>query len=478
MIKTPPWVFIIFKLAALQQASSYKPASVQELFIGVNMKAKLVPIFFPSKDEQFQKQIDYLKTNIGDYAEILKPIPLGAELPADVDAALFPQILGDAYNMADEIRQIADTGLPMLVITSAYGTFSMWDWEINNFLRTKGMNLLMPQNLETSVRLCRILAVKREMKQKKFRIYQDNPGEGMQPWIFKCFYWWGDECTERIRDKFGLEIEKKSFKRLAEQAKAVSDNDAKEEWRKWDFPLDGLGDAALLKAVKMFLALERDLEDDAIGGMGINCLNESAFSDTTPCLAWNMLYEKYGLMWACEADTVTLTTKYLLHKSLDTPIMMTNIYPFLMDKAATAHEKIPGLPEFVHDPEDHVLLAHCGYFGLVPRSFCSSWSCKPPVLEIVDKDAHMFDARYPEGPLTVAKLDASMSKMFVTEAELEGYIQYDETSDCRNGGIMKVKDGYKFLDKVYSHHLLFMPGKLQREIELIGKVFNIEMDVL
>ncbi len=442
------------------------------------MKAKLVPVYFPSKDEQFQKQIDYLKKNLGDYAEILGPVPLGADIPADVDAVLFPQILGDAYTMADEIRKIDNAGLPMLVITSAYGTFSMWDWEINNFLRSKGMNFLMPHNLETSKKLCKILTVKREMKNTKFRVYQDNPGEGMQPWIFKCFYWWGDECTEQINRKFGVEIEKKSFKKLAEDAKAVSDADAKAEWKKWDFPVEGLGDKAINNAVKMFLALERDMDDEAIKGMGINCLNESAFSDTTPCLAWNMLYEKYGMMWACEADTVTLTTKYLLHKSLGMPIMMTNIYPFLMDKAATAHEKIPGLPEFVHDWEDHVLLAHCGYFGLVPRSFCSSWTCKPPVLEIVDKDAHMFDARFPEGPLTLAKLDATMDKMFVTEGELEGYIQYDETSDCRNGGILKVKDGHRFLDKVYSHHLLFMTGKQQRDISLVGKIFDIDMDVL
>ncbi|HAK47007.1 MAG TPA: hypothetical protein DCO79_13960 [Spirochaeta sp.] len=442
------------------------------------MKAKLVPVFFPSKDEQFQKQIDYLKKKLGEYAEILSPVPLGADMPADVDAALFPQILGDAYTMADEIQKIADADLPMLVITSAYGTFSMWDWEINNFLRSKGMNLIMPHNLETSIKLCKILATKRDMKSTKFRVYQDNPGEGMQPWIFKCFYWWTDECTDQIKRKFGVEIEKKSFKTLADQAKAVTDSDAVTEWKKWDFPMEGMGDTAVNNAVKMFLALERDLDDDAVKGMGINCLNESAFSNTTPCLAWNMLYEKYDMMWACEADTVTLTTKYLLHKSLGMPIMMTNIYPFLMDKAATAHEKIPGLPEFVDKPEDHVLLAHCGYFGLVPRSFCSSWKCKPPVLEIVDKDAHMFDARYPEGPLTLAKLDATMEKMFVTEGELEGYIQYDDSSDCRNGGILRVKDGYKFLDKVYSHHLLFMTGKQQRDIGLVGKIFDIGMDVL
>ena len=60
----------------------------------------------------------------------------------------------------------------------------------------------------------------------------------------------------------------------------------------------------------------------------MNCLNESRYSDTTPCLAWNMLYEEQSMIWGCEADIVAMLTKYILNKSLDVPIMMTNIYPF------------------------------------------------------------------------------------------------------------------------------------------------------
>ncbi len=83
----------------------------------------------------------------------------------------------------------------------------------------------------------------------------------------------------------------------------------------------------------------------AIKSMGINCLNESHFSDTTPCLAWNMLYEENRLIWGCEADTLSMVTKYILNKSMDVPIMMTNLYPFLMAGSgaeARAHPLLPG----------------------------------------------------------------------------------------------------------------------------------------
>jgi hypothetical protein len=116
-------------------------------------------------------------------------------------------------------------------------------------------------------------------------------------------------------------------------------------------------------ALKLYLQIKRELDaDPSVRGVGINCLNESHFSNTTPCLAWNMLYEERKLIWGCEADTVTMLTKYILHHSLEVPIMLTNLYPFLMGQAALKHERIPNFPQ-VEEPENHVLVGHCGYLG-------------------------------------------------------------------------------------------------------------------
>ena len=37
-----------------------------------------------------------------------------------------------------------------------------------------------------------------------------------------------------------------------------------------------------------------------------------AEADTTPCLAWDLLYDELGTLWACEGDTMALMTKYLV----------------------------------------------------------------------------------------------------------------------------------------------------------------------
>ena len=62
------------------------------------MKARLVPIYFPGRDEDFDRQLDTLKTLLADEAEILAPAALGEPLP-EAEAVLFPQMLGEAYRM-------------------------------------------------------------------------------------------------------------------------------------------------------------------------------------------------------------------------------------------------------------------------------------------------------------------------------------------------------------------------------------------
>jgi L-fucose isomerase-like protein len=212
---------------------------------------------------------------------------------------------------------------------------------------------------------------------------------------------------------------------------------------------------------------------DAVGAVGINCLNESRYSDTTPCLAWNLLYEEQRMIWGCEADIVSMLTKYILHKSLGMPVMMTNLYPFLMGKAALAHERIPHFPE-VDEPENHILAAHCGYLGVVPQSFATQWTLSPKVLRIVDDNASAIDARLPVGEMTLAKFAPSFNEMTVAEGTLEDYVQYED-SDCLNGAVLRVPDGRRMLDRILSHHYLLMTGHWQDDIQMLGRVFNFDV---
>jgi hypothetical protein len=320
---------------------------------------------------------------LSNQAEFLPPVGLGQPLP-EAEAAIFPQFLGEAYHKVENFKSIQ---LPILVITSEFGTVLMWDWEIVSYLRSEGIETIAPSSFWVCSKLLAALQIKRELQGTRFLVFQDNPSEGFQSEIFKRFYWFEAECIQRMQEKFDLEIVRKSFKTLAAEAKQIPDEQAQRVIDEHEFEVTGLAPRAVSSAAKVYLRLKNELEAlDAVGAVGINCLNESRYSDTTPCLAWNFLYKEEKMIWGCEADIISMLTKYLLHKTLGMPIMMTNLYPFLMAKAALAHERIPHFPE-VDEPANHILAAHCGYLGVVRQSFATQWALKPKVLRIVDDNA-------------------------------------------------------------------------------------------
>jgi hypothetical protein len=439
------------------------------------MKAKLVPIYFKTADDpDFLAQLRKLHDLLVNEAEILEPVLLGSELP-DTDGVIFPQMLGEAYRELEKIQKLPQ---PLMIVTSEFGTVSMWDWEINSYLTAKGVKVIGPTSLEKTKQVCRAFALKRQLKHSKLLVFQDNPasGGGNQDEIFKRFYWWEPECINAIEKKYGVSIVKKSFKKLAEDARAISDESAQTVWdqRKANVPVGNITNRAILSAVKTYMAVKAELDQDPdIIAVGINCLNESMFSETTPCLAWNLLYEDQRMVWGCEADLVSMMTKVLIGKTLEVPFMMTNLYPFQMGDAALKHEHIPNFPDVEGAPENYILAAHCGYLGVVPQSFSTEWKLKEKVLAIVDDNATAIDARLPEGDITLVKLLPPFDRWSVVEGDLPKYAQF-ENSHCLNGAVIRVPDGKRLVGDLVSHHYIITTGHNLNELEMVSKVFDLE----
>lgn len=235
------------------------------------MKARLVPVSFQSgADDDFRAQLANLATLLGNEAEILPVVPLGAPLP-EADAVLFPQLVGDAFK---QLGQLLAVRLPFLVMTSEFGTVAMWDWEIVSLLKAEGAQVFTPYTLDQAKVVCRSLAARRALRDTTFLMFQDDPGEGMQASIFKRFYWWEQACTDRLQGRYGLRIEKRSFKALGARAKAMPDAAADAVLRARPFPTDA-SSPALRAAAKFYLAIQAEIGGDPrVRGAGINCLNE------------------------------------------------------------------------------------------------------------------------------------------------------------------------------------------------------------
>jgi L-fucose isomerase-like protein len=378
---------------------------------------------------------------------------------------------GLAYRLLPEFQQLT---LPILVITSEFGTVSMWDWEIRDYLRRREVETLAPTSLQEFHDLCRALGVKERLSGAKMLAYQDNLGAGKQPDIFKRFYWWEDECVSDLKRSLGVEVERRSYRELQARADSVSPDRLEDEIARIGatVPIVGLAARARDAGLRMKIALADELDETpGVIAMGINCLNESETSNTTPCLAWNLLFEERGLIWGCEADLTSMITQFITWETFRTPAMMTNLYPFLMGNAALKHEKIPYFPT-VDNPQNHILTAHCGFFGIVPQSWATEWTLRPPVLEIVDPNANAIDARLPEGQMTIVKIASTMDSFTFSPAVLTHYEQY-ENSDCLNGAVLRVDDGYRYVENLPSHHAVLAVGDIGRRLELTGPVLGL-----
>jgi hypothetical protein len=438
-------------------------------------KPRLLPLHLEDHPtESFHVQLAHLRRLTGALVDWLDPGHIDDQISDDVSAVVVPDLSGRAYRMVESFRRIEH---PILLITSEFGTVSMWDWEIRDYLRRRGIATIAPTSPQECEDICRALATKEALARSSMVVYQDELGAGMQPDIFKRFYWWEDECVQDMQEAFGVTIERRSFRQLAARAAVVPDKRVAVESARiaGNVPIVGLRPRARADALRLYLALRDELDEAGeVIAAGVNCLNESATSTTTPCLAWNLLFEERGLLWGCEADLTSMLTETLVQKSLQVPVMMTNLYPFLMGEAALKHEGIPYFPN-VDEPANYILVAHCGYLGEVPQSCATEWCVRPPVLKIVDENAHAIDARLPVGPTTIVKIASDMRTLAVTPSVLTDYVQY-KNSDCLNGGVLQVEDGYRFVERLPSHHAILATGNLTRRIEVMASVLNLTVE--
>ena len=86
-------------------------------------------------------------------------------------------------------------------------------------------------------------------------------------------------------------------------------------------------------------------------------------------------------------------------------------------------------------------------------------------------------AKPPKGPATLAKVAADMKHIVIIEAEIEDYVQYPG-SDCRNGALIRYKDGHKVMESLSSHDAIVMSGNWRVELLQMAKVFGLEPTVL
>ena len=440
-------------------------------------RANLQPLYFGTEASQaFSAQLERLRGQLKAVAQFLEPLPFGSDLSrAGADLIVLPQLSGAAYQMLNVFRSLS---LPTVVLTSEFCSTAIWDWEITGWLRSADIDVFTPYERRQTEILCRAVAAKRELSQSRFLVFQDDVGAGLYAEMFQRFYWWQQENSQRIFNRFGITVEERSLLQLTAAVRSVSDDRVRSIWEAWQSRLTivDVPDKALDDTLRLYAALKRILaEEPQIKGMGINCINEFPSMLATPCLVWNMLYQEHQLIWGCEADTLSMMTQHLVDRCLATPAVMTNIYPFLSGQQVLDHMDISAFPE-VSDAENYLLAGHCGYLGVLPQPYADeSWALRPSVIDVFEGRGGAIDGRLPLGGILLVKLNPDCAGWTVIEGDLEDYFHAPQSGLSKVAAVIHVGDGPALLESITSQHFILTQGATVADLRLLAKVFGMEV---
>ena len=443
-------------------------------------KAKLQPLYFGAEASQaFSAQLELLREQLGLEADFEDPQSIEARLSnLTADMIVFPQLSGGAYQMLEVFRSLP---LPIVVMSSEACATAIWDWEITAWLRSAGIDVFTPYDIRQTKILCRAIGAKRELRKSRFVVFQDDVSLGLHAEMFQRFYWWQRENGRRMFQRFGITVEERSLRELTELARNISDDQVRMIWQGWQsrLPVVNVPEKALDDTLRLYTALKRILSDEPeIKGMGINCINEFPSMLATPCLVWNMLFQEHKLIWGCEADTLSMMTQHLISRSLNTPVVMTNIYPFLVGQPVLDHMDMKTFPT-VATPENYLLAGHCGYLGVLPQiETDEAWTLRSSVLDIFEGRGGAIDARLPLGDVHLVKLSPDCIGWTVVEADLEDYVQTPESGMSKVAALIQIESGPALLESITSQHYVLTSGATTADFRLLSRVFDLELNLL
>ncbi len=173
------------------------------------------------------------------------------------------------------------------VVTSRFGTMSMWTGNRQLFARAR-IETISPYTLEQTRNICRALAVKRELRESKFWCFRITPAQ-VSSRRFSNASTGGKTMYTGQFARFGIRIVRRALRRWLPRQRPSPIPKLKPSGHVKDRLNLAVSERDRNSALKIYLQVRRELDaDPAIRGSASTASTSQHFSDTTPCLAWNI----------------------------------------------------------------------------------------------------------------------------------------------------------------------------------------------
>lgn len=433
----------------------------------MHAKIKVLPVIVRSPPTDSLKEASYVLYRWATFTEPyrVKDLDDWRRIPEKVGDVDVVMLFGGFWSVPDPLKAIDK---PIVVWSWTHeGTLTMWLWETLSWLRANGIDVPVFINVEHLREYFRALAAYKSIKGCKVLLVLAG----------NLWFTWGyPGVREALSRRLGLRFVEKDRRYLEEILKDISDEDARNLLEQKGFTCRGVDSEDVLEAFKLYLALKKVLEEEGYSGVGVDCLLKPFYSKAGkpihPCLAFSLLSDE-GIACGCEGDVLSIATMLLLNRFFDEPCFMTNVYPLSIGPVVAKHL---GIPVHEFDPKRTILLCHCAYLGVVPPSLATKFHLTEK-WDKMHKGGIMVDVEVPLGSVTAARLSPIADSLQVFSGRLERILRFSSIH-CRAVGVVEVDDSVKIAERIYSHHMIILPGDRREELKMLSKACGLKYEEL
>lgn len=326
------------------------------------------------------------------------------KLYKDCDMSVILVQSGGSENLF--LKAFGDLKEPYYLLTYGTNNSLAASLEIMHFINKHGMKgEVLHGDSQYLISRFQALGTKKEHAPAKYRLgIFGHPSD----WLISC-----DVDREKVREVFDVDLVDVNMNEIVDlYEKEPEELDPK-------FENSGFDRKEMVKAYRLYKALEKTVAKYNLNGFTIRCFDLLTSIGTTACLGLALFNATNDKIAACEGDVPAMLAMFLAKNELGLPAFQAN-------------------PSRIDVSKGQIVLAHC----TLPLNMC---------------DGYKFETHYesgigvslrgnvPTGDVTVFRIDSTMSEFFVED----GYLEKDLTEQhlCRTQVVIDLPH----LDKVLTH---------------------------
>jgi L-fucose isomerase-like protein len=285
----------------------------------------------------------------------------------------------------------------------------------------------------------------------------------------------------------GLKVQVHELDPVRDHATRISDAEAQAFWqaRSGRYRQNGVTTAALMTAIKTWLAIRHVLEETKALGFGVNCFGDliPRGHRDVPCLA-QVLAREEGYLAACDGDFCCLASMAVMTHLTGKTCTMSNLYPVSYVGALGAHFGDPLSPNEQQFPRAEwnnlARLAHCGFAGVVSPEVAGGpvdlrdWGGTYEIKR--DGRGCGVDGRMPPGPITAVEVKFDGRTLLAAAGEVIETSDHPGMPHCEKSVLLRFRNLPDFVKRISREHPAIVYGEHLEDLQVAAPVLGMQLE--